>query len=269
MSPTRSAPTTEEGAYHWTAGTGPLVAAALHHGHFVRPEIEQYLALSESERLREEDPFTGNWTDVGDTRIVGLRSRFEVDLNRPREQAVYLRPEDAWGLRVWREPPPPEVIDRSLAHHDAFYDQARREFEALRKRHGRFVVFDLHSYNHRRAGAGNPPDDPTKNPEVNLGTGSMDRPRWGRIVERVIDELRSFEFLGRDLDVRENVRFRGGYFPRWVHGNFPDSGCALAIEFKKFFMDEWTGDPDPQRICAIGAALRHTAAGVMDELSRR
>ena len=30
------------------------------------------------------------------------RSRFEVDLNRPREEAVYRVPEDCWGLDVWR-----------------------------------------------------------------------------------------------------------------------------------------------------------------------
>jgi hypothetical protein len=30
---------------------------------------------------------------------------------------------------------------------------------------------------------------------------------------------------------------------RFVHDNFPDTGCAVALEVKKFFMDEWTGVP--------------------------
>ena len=30
------------------------------------------------------------------------RSRFEADLNRPRDRAVYLTPADAWGHQVWR-----------------------------------------------------------------------------------------------------------------------------------------------------------------------
>jgi hypothetical protein len=128
-------------------------------------------------------------------------------------------------------------------------------------------VFDLHSYNHRRGGADAPPDDPNKNPEINLGTSNMDRQRWGALVDRFIRDLHGFDFFGRSLDVRENVRFRGGWFSQWIHGTFPDSGCALAIEVKKFFMDEWTGEPEPKVIAAIGKALHSTVAGVLRELA--
>ena len=38
----------------------------------------------------QEDPFTGIWTTVAPTRLIGLHSRFEVDFNRPRDKAVYL-----------------------------------------------------------------------------------------------------------------------------------------------------------------------------------
>jgi N-formylglutamate deformylase len=83
-------------------GHGPVVAVALHHGHDLRPEVAKLIALDEAERLREEDPYTGGWTDIADTGVVVERSRFEVDMNRPRDLAVYLEPERAWGLRVWR-----------------------------------------------------------------------------------------------------------------------------------------------------------------------
>ena len=44
------------------------------------------------------------------------------------------------------------------------------------------------------------------------------------------------------LDVRENVRFRGaGTWPRGCTSATRRTGCCLAIEFKKIFMDEWTG----------------------------
>ena len=43
-------------------GDSPLVAAAIHHGHAVREEVAALLALPEADRLREEDPFTGDWT---------------------------------------------------------------------------------------------------------------------------------------------------------------------------------------------------------------
>ena len=81
-------------------GDGPLVAAPVHDGHALHDEVAAIMALSDLGRLREEDPFTGGWTAIAPTRIIGRRSRFEVDLNRPRDKAFYRRPEDAWGLDV-------------------------------------------------------------------------------------------------------------------------------------------------------------------------
>jgi N-formylglutamate amidohydrolase len=249
-------------------GRGCLVAAAIHDGHAVREEVDHLLALSEEERLREEDPFTGSWTQLSEIRVIGLRSRFEVDLNRPRNQAVYITEEDSWGLETWKSPPARELLDRSLAEYDAFYEAMYRLMRDLEERYGRFLVFDLHSYNHRRNGPYNVPADVVENPDINVGTGTMERKRWAPIVDRFIEGLRSFDFLGRRLDVRENVRFRGGNFARWIHRTFPTTGCALAIEVKKFFMDEWTGKPDRQQLDAVRKALESTVSGVLEELRR-
>ena len=112
-----------------TKGHSPVVAAAIHDGHQVRGEVSRILALTDAERLREEDPFTALWTEVAETRIIGLQSRFEVDLNRPREKAVYITPEDAWGLRVWQERPDEHLISRSLAGYDAFLFRGPRPID--------------------------------------------------------------------------------------------------------------------------------------------
>jgi N-formylglutamate deformylase len=255
--------------WSFTWGDSPLVAAAIHNGHDVRPEVADLLALDEAERLREEDPYTGEWTAVGETQIVSFQSRFECDLNRPREKAVYVEPEDAWGLQMWKEKPPAALIARSLDQYNAFYAEVKQAYTDLAQRFGRFVVFDLHSYNHRREGPGSPPASPVTNPEVNVGTGTMERHRWAHLVDRFIADLHAFDFLGRHLDVRENVRFKGGQFPRWTHQTFPHSGCVLAIEFKKFFMDEWSGEPDPEQLAAIRQALQSTVPGVLDELMKQ
>ncbi|HUV12385.1 MAG TPA: N-formylglutamate amidohydrolase [Acidobacteriota bacterium] len=249
-------------------GESPLVATAIHAGHEVREEVGCLLALTEEERLREEDPFTDSWTHLSDTRVKGLRSRFEVDLNRPREKAVYLTEEDAWGLKTWKNDLPAEIADRSLAEYDAFYSEMHSLMRDLENRHGRFIVFDLHSYNHRREGVVGPPADPKANPDVNVGTGTMERERWAPIIDRFIRDLSSSNFLGSHLDVRENVRFRGGNFPGWVHRNFPETGCAVAIEVKKFFMDEWKGEPDQEKLRMVYTALKSTVPGVLEELSR-
>ena len=67
-------------------GEGPLVACAIHDGHAVRPEVAECLKLDSVQRLYEEDPYTGAWTAIAPTRIIGRQSRFEVDLNRPRQR---------------------------------------------------------------------------------------------------------------------------------------------------------------------------------------
>jgi N-formylglutamate deformylase len=249
-------------------GGGPIVATAIHDGCALRPEVAQRMRLPEAERRREEDPYTGAWTALAPTRLVARRSRFEVDLNRPREQCVYRRPEDAWGLELWSEEPDDGLIGRSLALYDAFYATLRRIYAGLAERFGKFVVFDLHSYNHRRAGPADPPADPAANPEVNVGTGTMERARWAPLIDRFVAELGSVDFLGRRLDVRENVRFRGGNQGRWTHQNFPEAGCVLSVELKKFFMDEWSGELDAEQHAAIGRALAATVPAVLEELGR-
>ena len=197
-----------------TVGDGPLVAAAIHNGNDVRTEIQQLLAISGVDRLREEDPYTGAWTVIAPNRIVGLRSRFEVDLNRPRAKAVYGDPMDSWGVRVWKTALPDAVIVRSQSLYDAFYYEIDKVLRSLVDRFGRLVVYDLHSYNHRRLGPHARPDDPASNPDVNVGTGTMDRQRWAPIVDRFLTDLRAFDFLGRPLDVLENVKFAGGEFAK-------------------------------------------------------
>jgi len=218
--------------------------------------------------LREEDPFTGQWTMIADNRIVVRTSRFEVDLNRVREKAVYIKPEDAWGLKIWNTNPSEDIINRALEKYDLFYSDVYKIFTDLKRRFGKFFVFDLHSYNHRREGPDAQPAELALNPEVNIGTGTMDRKRWEKVVNRFIKDLSGFDYLGRRLDVRENIKFFGGQFARWTHQQFPESACVLSIEFKKFFMDEWSGTPDKKQIKAISDALRHTVPGVLEELRR-
>ena len=249
-----------------TKGHSPVVAAAIHDGHQVREEVSRILALTDAERLREEDPFTAIWTEVAETRIIGLQSRFEVDLNRPREKAVYIKPEDAWGLRVWQECLDEHLISRSLAGYDAFYAEVHDLLTGIARHFGHFVVFDLHSYNHRREGRSAPPADPEGNPEVNIGTGTGISEKWIPLIQRFMADLRDFDFMGRHLDVRENIKFRGGQFARWIHESFPNSGCAIAIEFKKFFMDEWTGEPDMTKINTIQHALESILPGIEKEI---
>lgn len=247
-----------------------IVTSAIHSGHHLPEYVRPVMALSEEMRLREEDPYTDRLTAVGDARIICRYSRFAVDVNRPREHAVYETPDEAWGLDVWTDPagPPEDVVRRSLEAYDRFYARARAFFERIEKASGRFVVLDLHSYNHRREGADAAAADPSENPEVNVGTGSLDRSRWAEVVDAFMSSM-SDPVRGERLDVRENVRFRGGHFVNWINETFPTSGCGLAIEFKKTFMDEWTGALHPDRLDVLHEALAGAARAVADVVERR
>jgi N-formylglutamate amidohydrolase len=197
------------------------------------------------------------------TWAVLHRSRFEVDMNRPRDGCVYRNPDEAWDLDVWTRPPDHALIETSRALYDAFYADLAGVVERTIYRHGACVVYDVHSYNHRREGPDGPTADPALNPEVNVGTEALPRSHWAGVVDTFLSSLAALGF-----DARENVRFRGGHLSWWVAERWPGSACALAIELKKTFMDEWTGAHEPHRVRALAAALAATAGPVGRALER-
>jgi N-formylglutamate amidohydrolase len=235
-----------------------LIATAIHNGHDLRADLAGLTAIDDGTRLREEDPHTGAIASRFANSVVVHRSRFEVDLNRGRNEAVYTDPEAAWGLEAWRRDLTEEELAASLALYDRFYLDLAAILDRLVADHGGFVLYDIHSYNHRRRGPDADPDPVEESPVVNLGTGSLPE-KWKPVADAFLESLRSTTFDGAHLDVRENVRFEGRHLARWVHENYGELGCALAIELKKVFMDEWTGAVDPERMSQMGDAL--TASG--------
>ena len=243
-------------------GPGPVVATAIHDGHDLRPEIAARIALSDGDRRREEDPFTGEAVRGVAQHIIAHRSRFEFDLNRDSENAVYQTPEQSWGLEVWKSDGlDGELVQGSLDLHSEYYRMLGALLDGVERRHDRFLVMDVHSYNHRRGGPGAQPAPQEEAPDINIGTFSMPREQWGWLVDPLMEAMANFDFNGRPLDVRENVAFEGkGEQTRFVHSRYPGRGCAIALEFKKFFMDEWSGKPDLEEVAAMRALVAHIAA---------
>jgi len=240
----------------WTVqrGPGPIVATAIHDGHALRDEVAMAMKLARLDRLREEDPFTGQSVRDIVTHIIGHRSRFEFDLNRAPDAAIYVTPDQAWDLDVWHAAPDPALVARSLDLHAAYYRMLGQLLDDVAAAHPRFVVIDVHSYNHRRDGVSADPAPQAGAPDVNIGTFSMPREQWANVVDPLIEAMRDFDFNGRRLDVRENVAFQGkGEQTRFIHDRYPLRGCAIALEFKKFFMDEWSGEPIAAELDAMRA----------------
>ena len=215
----------------------------------------------------EEDPYTELFTQFSSNTIIGRTSRFEVDLNRSFEKCIYKNPKDAWGLKTRKKSPSDLVISQSLKQYHEFYDLAKNHFAHLEKKFGRFFVYDIHSYNHHRKGSNENFDDPKLNPEIIIGTNNMPE-KWFTLVDKIKNNLTSFDYFGRSLDTRINVKFPGGYFSRWIHNNFPESACCIAIEFKKIWMDEWTGEIYADKLNKLIKALNSTHSFIESELKK-
>ncbi|QOW24719.1 N-formylglutamate amidohydrolase [Lysobacter sp. H23M47] len=260
--------TTHQSHPNWDIliGDGPVIATAIHDGHAMRPSLEPHLALGAEDRRREEDPLTGVLTSVGDVRIRVDTSRFQVDLNRPRDKAVSNDPADTWGLQVWHAPLPAHEMQRSLAGHDEFYATVTELIDRMLERWDALLLIDIHSYNHRRDGADAPPAPQAGNPDIELGVTTLDPDRWGHVADRFAEVLRQHPIAGREPDVRENVRFpTGGHFPEWVYATWGERVCTISPEYKKHYMDEWTGLADIAVLEQCRRGLAKAVAAVRPE----
>lgn len=242
----------------------PLLALAVHNGHQTLPALADLFLIDEFTRLREEDPCTGVLAKVSPNYLIVDSSRFQTDVNRSAAEALYRTPEEAWGLQVRGTDLPPELEQELREDYDRFYQLTDQFVKALIRSCGYLVIYDFHSYNYRRD-AGGQEADPELNPEINIGTGNMNRRLWEPVIAGFREQLIRHDYFGRSLDVRENIKFKGGFLSRWIHERYPDHSCVLAIEVKKFFMDEWTGAIDILRLQELKKAFLATVPTVLKE----
>jgi hypothetical protein len=247
-------------------GNSPLIFTAIHSGHTVLKKLEDYYYMDEYIRFREEDPYTDILAKLSDNYIINNYSRYAFDVNRTRDNAFYRTPMDDFGMKIWKEPPPEEFIQDSLELYDSFYYEVNQLLRRVHRKFGFFLVLDFHSYNHRRNGPAMEPADPNENPDINLGTITVNKELWGGAVKSLENDFSNFDFLGSRLDTRENVRFDEGDFSKWINKNYPNNGCSIAVEFKKIFMDEWTGKLCNEKFEALYAAVKSTIPGLLKEI---
>lgn len=256
-------------AWDLVVSDGPVIATAIHDGHVLRESLLSRVALDDDARQREEDPLTSLLTQVGDTRLRVRRSRFEIDLNRPRDEAVYATPDACWGLDVWKVPLGDAEIAASRALHDHFYDMVGELIDRTVDRWGSALLIDIHSYNHRRDGPEAAPAAQNDNPDIELGITTLDPARWGETARRFANVLRRHPVRGALPDVRCNVRFpTGGHFPEWIYAHWGEKVCTISPEYKKIFMDEWTGQADIPALYALRDGLEHAVNAVRPEFMR-
>lgn len=231
--------------YEFEDRKSPFWAFAVHDGHHIDEFLLSYLNISDEDRLREEDPYTAILAELPFNRFVSGTSRFQLDLNRKREDAIYLSPEQSWGIQVWQTMPPEEIKEKIYTLYDQLYDKISQQIQRTIDRYGYFVVYDIHSYNVRRDGP-HAVIDEAANPQINIGT-VHNHTKWEKLTNQVLEALR-YGKDGQRYDVRENVKFKGGFLSSYLNEKFGDKGCVFSIEFRKDFMDEWTGEVFPPEL---------------------
>ena len=221
------------------------VCGAVHDGHQFRRELWDNCLHTTYERWFEEDPATKEMVQTHPIVIAGLDSRFEYDLNRSRDNAIYV---DAWGKQLWREPLSESMKIKSLQKHDNFYKVTHALITKLEALFEVCVVYDMHSYNWTRWDR--------EVPTWNLGTSNVDNDRFGKTIEdwrRTLSKMKLPH--GIDSNCKINDTFQGnGYFLKYITQKFKNT-LVLATEAKKIYCDEINYVLFPEVIKAIEQAL--------------
>lgn len=222
------------------------VCGAVHDGHQFRKELWDNCLHTEYDRWYEEDPETKNMVASHPIVISGMDSRFEYDLNRAPETAIYT---DAWGKQLWKSPLPEAQKEKSLQKHANFYKVVHALINKIEIKFGICVVYDMHSYNWKRWDR--------EVPTWNLGTSNIDNNRFGNDVETWRKSLSELNLPnGIKSTSKVNDTFQGnGYFLKFITQNFQNT-LVLATEIAKVYCDEYEYIMYPEVVVAVEEQLK-------------
>lgn len=223
-----------------------FLCGAVHDGHQFRKELWENCLHTKYDRWYEEDPCTKQMVQTMPMVIAGCDSRFEYDLNRDPESAIY---EDAWGKKLWREPLSKHKKETSLSKHANFYKVVSELITQMKLLFGAAVVYDMHSYNWKRW------DRPV--PVINLGTANIDNEKFGAFAKAWCNSLSTLELsIETPVTAAINDTFQGnGYFLKYITQNF-ENVLVLATEFSKIYCDEYEYVIFPEVVRSIEEQLK-------------
>lgn len=220
--------------------------AAVHDGHQFRKELWDNCMHTEYERWYEEDPETKSMVHSHPIVIAGCDSRFEYDLNRDPEHAVF---ETAWEKKLWYTPLSKEKKTLSLKKHRNFYKVVYALMSKLEEKFGMCIVYDMHSYNWQRWDR--------EVPTWNLGTSNIDNDRFGSDIESWRQSLSEIQFPHHiKSSAKINDTFQGnGYFLKFITHHFQNT-LVLATEIAKIYCDEYNHIIYPEIVSSVETQLR-------------
>ncbi|MDT0607660.1 N-formylglutamate amidohydrolase [Croceitalea rosinachiae] len=224
----------------------PYICGAVHDGHQFRKSLWENCIHTSYERWYEEDPCTKQIVQSQPIVLAGCDSRFEYDLNRPPETAIF---DTAWGKQLWKNPLDEKEKKHSLSKHVNFYKVVHALVGKIESIHGKAIVYDMHSYNWKRWDRAVP--------TWNLGTSNIDNERFGKIAEAWRIKLKGIK-LPHNLPQTSliNDTFQGnGYFLKYITHNFKNT-LVLATEISKIYCDELTGVIYPEVVKTVEEQLK-------------
>ena len=225
----------------------PYCCTAIHDGSNLRKELKGKIQIDDYGRWYEEDPHTGKFISSLPITIIGLDSRFEYDLNRRPEECIY---QEAWGQKVWNRSLSAKDRKISLEKHKNFYLVLQELVEKLEELYNGCIVYDMHSYNHQRW--------ERDVPLFNIGTEKIDVQKYGDVIENWTSELKNIDVVGVDNITAINDVFYGrGYNLEFITTNFSNT-LVLAVEIKKIFSNELTGEDYPKIIRELQQKLKNS-----------
>jgi hypothetical protein len=224
----------------------PYACTAIHDGHQFRKELWDNCLHTEYDRWYEEDPETKNMIASHPIVLAGCDSRFEYDLNRTPEEAVF---ETAWGKQLWKSPLPEKQKQKSLAKHKAFYDVVYALVETLESKFGAAIVYDMHSYNWQRWDR--------EVPTWNLGTSNVDNVRFSEDVEAWRQSLSEIQFPNniKSTALINDTFYGNGYFLKFITNSFKNT-LVLATEIAKVYCDEYEQVNYPEVVKSVETQLK-------------
>jgi len=224
----------------------PYICTAIHDGHQFRKELWKNCLHTEYDRWYEEDPETKNMVFSHPIVFAGCDSRFEYDLNRSPEDAIF---ETAWGKQLWKTPLDQTKIRRSLNKHINFYKVVYALINKIESKFGVSIIYDMHSYNWQRWDR--------EVPTWNLGTSNIDTVRFGNTIESWRKTLSEMELPNgiKSTAAINDTFFGNGYFLKYITKNFKNT-LVLATEIAKIYCDEYQQIIYPEVVSAVEKQLR-------------
>ena len=257
----------------WTMqrGASPVVGTAIHDGHALPPGFAAGMAIARRGAACARRIPTRSSSSATCPTASSCISRASPSISTGiATAAIYLKPEQSWGVQVFSQPPSADLVRQAMRIHDRLLRDLRTFLRQLEEQFGRFV--------RPRRPQLQPPPRRTGRPAGQRRSDAAGQHRHlldgpaalgacGRSVHRAAARVR-VPRPSRWTCARTSPSRGAASRPASFTTSFPRTGCAIAVEFKKFFMDEWTGEADPEALDAIRAMIRSTLP-LLEEILER